>query len=98
MRRDLQSHTEICDELFTLAARENQMLRCAIDFTPGLNDYSRKDLLFRLKKALDALRAHRITWQKLPTAERTRYPELSRLIRTAQDLTMKIVVLDRKNE
>jgi hypothetical protein len=98
MRRDLQAHVEVCTELLTLASRENQTLRSDANLSVSLNDYWRKDLLSRLDKALDKLRRHRIAWQKLQPSEKARNPEISRLIRAAQEVAMKIIALDRENE
>jgi DNA-directed RNA polymerase subunit H (RpoH/RPB5) len=58
----------------------------------------KKNLLPRLNLSLDALRRHRVSWQKLGRNERARYPEIGMLLRQDQDLIMKIILLDRENE
>ena len=58
----------------------------------------KKNLLPRLKQSLDDLRKHRANWQKLSLVERAGQPEVGPLLRRNQDLTMKIIVLDRENE
>jgi hypothetical protein len=55
-------------------------------------------LLPRLNQSLDTLRRHRVDWQKFSPDERARYPEIGTLLRQNQDLTMKIILLDRENE
>jgi hypothetical protein len=39
-----------------------------------------------------------VNWQKFSPDERARHPEIGMLLRQNQDLTMKIIVLDRENE
>jgi DNA-directed RNA polymerase subunit H (RpoH/RPB5) len=39
-----------------------------------------------------------VTWQILSSDERARQPETGLLMRRTQDLTMKLIVLDRENE
>ncbi len=58
----------------------------------------KKTLLPRLNQSLDALRGHRVNWQKLGRDERARHPEIGMLLRQNQDLIMKIILLDRENE
>ena len=58
----------------------------------------KKNLLPRLNESLDALRKHRVNWQRLGMDERARFPEIGMLLRQNQDLIMKIVLLDRENE
>lgn len=98
MREDLQAHTRLTTELLELAHRENQLLRSAVEFLPGLNDYRRRDLLGRFDKTLSALKSHRVCWQKLEPAEQARHPDLPRMIRNAQEIAMKILLLGRENE
>jgi len=51
-----------------------------------------------LNQSLDTLRKHRVNWQKFSLDERARYPEIGMLLRQNQDVTMKIIMLDRENE
>jgi hypothetical protein len=39
-----------------------------------------------------------VRWQKFSLDERARHPEIGMLLRQNQDLTMKIILLDRENE
>ena len=41
---------------------------------------------------------NRLKWQQLAPEERSRHGDIARLLRQNQDLTMKIIVLDRENE
>jgi len=94
----LNEHFGVCQELLQVAEEEGQTLR-----RPGQPSLSvfyqrKKDLLPRFNQSLDGLRKHRVSWQRLSLDERARWPEVSRLLRKNQDLTMKIIVLDRENE
>ncbi len=96
--RDLKEHLEIGHELLGLIEREGQNLRQP--GKPALFEFyqSKKALLPRLDKSLDNLRKHRTNWQRLGPDERARHPEIAVLLRQNQDLTMKIILLDRDNE
>jgi flagellar biosynthesis/type III secretory pathway chaperone len=94
----LNEHFGVCQELLQVAEEEGQTLR-----RPGQPSLSvfyqrKKDLLPRFNQSLDGLRKHRVSWQRLSLDERARWPEVSMLLRKNQDLTMKIIVLDRENE
>ncbi len=94
----LHRHWTVCRELLAIVEREAQSLRHA-DNPPPFEYYQlRKNLLPRLNQSLDTLRKHRVSWQKLSLDERARFPEIGMLLRQNQDLTMKIILLDRENE
>ena len=95
---DLKKHLALCQELLLTVEREGQTLRRSD--SPSLFEFYqlRKNLLPRLNQSLDSLRRHRVSWQKFSLDERARYPEIGMLLRQNQDLTMKIIVLDRENE
>ena len=78
--------------------REGQALRRPDN--PSLFEFHqlRKKLLPLLNQSLDALRRHRVNWQKFSPEERSRHPEIGVLLRQNQDLTMKLIILDRENE
>ncbi len=94
----LHQHMAVCQELLLLAERESQALRRADQ--PSLFEFyqQKKNLLPRLNLSLDGLRKHRVNWQRLSLDERAHQPEVGLLLRKSQDLTMKIIVLDRENE
>ncbi len=81
-----------------MVEREGQALRRPDN--PSLFEFYqlKKNLLPRLNQSLDTLRKHRINWQKFSLDERARHPEIGMLLRQNQDLTMKIILLDRENE
>jgi flagellar biosynthesis/type III secretory pathway chaperone len=95
---DLQARLSLCQELLGVIEREAQALRRADQ--PSLFEFYqlRKNLLPRLNQSLDTLRRHREHWQKFSQDERAGHPEIGMLLRQNQDLTMKIIVLDRENE
>jgi len=95
---DLTSHFALTEELLQLAEREGQALRRA-DSSSLFEFYqTRKALLPRFTRSLETLRQHRVKWQKLPLDERAQFPQIPVLLRRSQDLTMKVIVLDRENE
>jgi flagellar biosynthesis/type III secretory pathway chaperone len=95
---ELNQRLLLCHELLKVVEREGHALRRADH--PSLFEFyqHRKNLLPRLNQSLDTLRRHRVHWQKLGMDERARHPEIGMLLRQNQDLTMKIIVLDRENE
>jgi hypothetical protein len=96
--RTLNEHLALCQELLLVAEREGHALRQTGQ--PSLFEFyqQKKNLLPRLNQSLDGLRKHRVNWQRLSLDERARQPEVGSLLRKSQDLTMKIIVLDRENE
>ena len=95
---DLQARLVLCQEILGVIEREAQALRRPDN--PSLFEFYqlRKNLLPRLNQSLDTLRRHRANWQQYNQDERARHPEIGILLRQNQDLTMKIIVLDRENE
>ena len=98
MAGHLREHLALCREVLAVAEREGQALRGPGN--PPLFEFHqlKKNLLPRLNQSLDGLRKHRMNWQKLGPAERARHPEIGVLLRQNQDLTMRIILLDRENE
>ncbi len=98
MLADLGAHQNICRELLVLAERETQALRQSqtevLKEVHGL----RKTLLPRLNDSLEKVRQQRILWQTFTAAERAAQPEIGFLVRQVQDLTMRVILLDRENE
>jgi flagellar biosynthesis/type III secretory pathway chaperone len=94
----LRRHLSLAQELLSLVERESQALRRTDK--PSLFEFyqAKKNLLPRLNQSLDGLRKHRVEWQKFSLEERARYPEIGMLLRQNQDLTMKVILLDRENE
>lgn len=98
LKDDLQARLALCQELLGALEREDKALRRADK--PSLFEFHqvRKKLLPELTQSLETLRRHRAGWQQLSREERARQPEVSALLRQNQDLTMKIIILDRENE
>ncbi len=95
----LRSHRDLCLDLLTLVEREAQGLRNAPEASldPELVK-AKKLLLPRFEASVDVIREHRLEWQKLNAAERAQHREVGALLRSNQDLIMKILLLDRENE
>jgi hypothetical protein len=95
---ELRRHFELCQEVLSLIEKENRLLRGpeAPDLKPL--GTTRKNLLPRLTASINRLRQQRLLWQQLEPAQRARHPEISAWLRQNQDLTMKIIMLDRENE
>ena len=98
IRDDLKARLALCHELLHGLEREGQALRRPDK--PSLYEFHqlRKRLLPLLSQSLESLRRHRIQWQQVSQEERARHPEIGVLLRQNQDLTMKIIILDRENE
>ena len=98
MLADLRQHQVLCRELLLLAERETTLLRQAQE--SGLKEIyeTRKTVLPRLNESLIKIRRHRQDWQALTAAERAAQPEINFLVRQVQDLTMRVILLDRENE
>jgi len=95
---DLVSHQSVCEELLTLARQQHQSLSNpassgGLELAP-----ERKAALGRLSELVDRLRRHRHTWQAAAPSVRAAYPGIQQLLRSTQDLIMKVLVLDRENE
>jgi DNA-directed RNA polymerase subunit H (RpoH/RPB5) len=98
MIRDLRQHETLCRELLAVVERESVAFRDA-DPKASLDLFRmKKDLLPRLGQSVEALRSHRLEWQRRAAPERAQHPEVAALLRQNQEVVMKIIVLDRENE
>ena len=98
MIQDLRSHHTLCQELLAVVERETLALRDS-DSTATFDLYrSKKSLLPKLDQSVEKLKQHRLSWQRLPPADRAQNPEIAALIQLTEELIMKIIVLDRENE
>ena len=95
---DIRAHSALCEELLVLVERESQALRIPQSCSAFEFYQQRKLLLPRLSESLAQVKKHRACWQRLDPATRRQSPEVAALIRSSQDLIMKIIVLDRENE
>ena len=95
--QQLQEHLGLCQEIFGLALGDNEALQGASGSLSLESHQQRKTLLARLEQSVAALRQQRQAWQQLDLRPRTGYGELM-LLRSNQDLIMKIILLSRDNE
>lgn len=99
MTSSLAVHVELCERLVRLLVNENRALQGADESDPlSEGRRGRESLLPELDRSVSALRHYRLLWQKLPLEQRAQFEEINRLARLGQDLTMKVIVLDRDNE
>jgi hypothetical protein len=94
----LRAHHAVCTELLKIVEKENTLLRSEQPRDAFELRASRKNLLAKLDDSLDKIRELRTAWLGLELSQRQAYPEIAELLRENQDLTMKILVLDRENE
>jgi hypothetical protein len=95
---ELRAHVAVCEELLRLVQRESQALSSPEDFANADFYQHRKALFPRLEQSTAQLKKIRLIWQNLPAAERSQNIEVPKLLRNGQDLTMKILMIDRENE
>ena len=81
-----------------MVERENQTLHASPMYPAEEFIESRKSLLPRLNQSYKRLEEVRGSWQRLSSAQRQRFADVTLLLRQTQDIIMKIVLLDRENE
>src|SRR6185436_19774674 len=94
----LRAQRSLCEEFLALAEREHAALRQPAGFPAEQFIAPRRALLARLDETIVFLRECRAAWQRLSPAERAAQPEVSALLRSNQELTMRVLLLDRENE
>lgn len=94
----LQAHRTVCEEISTVVNQEHQALQDDGPFQPAGFQQRRKALLARMEGSLQSIAKYRGPWRALDPLERRRHPEVGALLRSTQDLIMKVLVLDRENE
>jgi flagellar biosynthesis/type III secretory pathway chaperone len=94
----LKEHQVVAQDLFNLVEREGQALRQGNETTLPSCFADKQALLGRLKDSVATLKQLRSEWTALSKEKRAENPEVTALLRQTQDLTMKIIVLDRENE
>lgn len=94
----LHSHLALSRELLAVAERENTALRnpAPVDFAQF--NQERQRLLPRVQQSTARLHELSQTWQQLPPAERRRHAAIAALLQQNQDLTLRVLMLDRENE
>ena len=94
----LDEHLGLCREILSVVEEEGRAWRQHRGGHPHVGVEPKKNLLPRLNQSLDQLRKNRALWQQFSPAERARHTQIAWLLRAIQELTMKIIVLDRENE
>jgi hypothetical protein len=98
LAEDLRKHHSLCLEVLALVHQESEALRAGNTSRQFEFHQTRKVLAPRLDESVSRIKAHRARWTQLSAVERAAAPEVPALLRQAQDLIMKIIVLDRENE
>jgi hypothetical protein len=98
MARDLRAQAALCEQLLAALERESLLLREGGPSPTAEIQATRAKLLPALDQSLEDLRKHRAAWQRLSPPQRQGHFEINALIRTNQELIMKILLLDRQNE
>ena len=98
MAHSLKAHVELCERLVRLLESECRALHGDDADPTEEGRRARERLLPELERSVSALRHYRLLWQQLPPEERSRHEEIGRLARLSQELTMKVILLDRDNE
>jgi hypothetical protein len=94
----LREHLGICNALLELAHKEAQALNSPAPFPARAIQVERKTLLSRLECALTLLARKRALWNGPGKQRVLGEPRLARLLQTALDTIMRVLVLDRENE
>jgi hypothetical protein len=95
---ELRSYLNLCEEILTLATRENQALTGLAGYQSFEFQEKRKVLLPTLDLILIKLRQRRIVWLQVSASERERCEEVKPLFQGIQSLLMKVLLLDRENQ
>jgi hypothetical protein len=98
MTEALREHLGVCNALLELAHKEAQALKSPAPFPALAIQVERKALLCRLECALKLLGQKRTLWNCSGKERGPGDPRLRRLLRTAMDTIMRVLVLDRENE
>ena len=98
VKAGLHAHLGLAREVLALVEREGQALRFQDGSAAFESHPAKKALLARLEESVVKLKEYRSEWTRLDPATRAANPDINQLIRQNQDLTMKIIVLDRENE
>ncbi len=98
MKVGLQAHLGLAREVLAMVEREGQSLRSTETSASSELFPAKKALLVRLEQAVAKLKEYRSDWVRHDATAREADTGINQLIRQNQDLTMKIIVLDRENE
>ncbi len=98
MTEALREHLGVCNALLELAHKEAQALKNPGPFPAMAIQVERKALLCRLECALNLLARKRALWNGSGKERVLGEPRFARLLQTALDTIMRVLVLDRENE
>jgi len=98
LRQALQAQAGHYTDLLNIASDEERALRSPDSYAAGTHDTPRRRKLREMDQTLATLRDQRLSWQSLSPNERAKHPDIHRLIRTTQELGMKVIRMDRGNE
>ena len=94
----LREHLGVCNALLEIAHKEAQALKSPGPFPAMAIQVERKALLCRLECALRLLARKRTLWNCSGKEWVLGEPRFARLLQTALDTIMRVLVLDRENE
>jgi flagellar biosynthesis/type III secretory pathway chaperone len=94
----LRQHLGVCNALLELAHKEAQALASSDPFPVLAIQVERKALLGRLEYALKQVSQKGTVWNGAEAQGSPASLKLTRLLRTALDTIMRVLVLDRENE
>jgi len=94
----LREHLGVCNALLELAHKEAQALNKPAPFPALAIQVERKALLCRLECALTLFSQKRALWNCSGKERVPGDPRFTRLLQTALDTIMRVLVLDRENE
>lgn len=94
----LQQQQVLGRQILELVEAEAAFLAQGGTGLPKETSEAKQRLLPELDRSLASLRRHREAWQKLPPDDKARAPQVTGLLRSTQDLLMKVILRDRENE
>ncbi len=94
----LREHLGVCNALLELAHKQAEALKNSAPYPALAIQVERKALLSRLECALKCLVQKRALWSSSGVQTAKADPRLARLLQTALDTVMRVLVLDRENE
>lgn len=98
MTEAVRQHLGVCNALLDLAHKEAQALASSDPFPVMAIQVERKALLSRLECALKLVSQKGTVWNRADGQASPASLKLTRLLRTALDTIMRVLVLDRENE
>jgi hypothetical protein len=95
---ELRDHQRLCGELLALSEAESRALGESENHGSFALHQARKQLLPRLKESVGRLKLRREERERRGPGDRAWSEDVARLLRESQELTMRILMLDRENE